>query len=79
MSEVLSGARYTFGALVVLTVWSIGMVQFAEWKLDNGPDISAAEKAADDDALRRFGPGANASDATVERFMEMVIAEKLKE
>ena len=32
MSEILRGARYTVGVLMVLTVWTIGMMEFAQWK-----------------------------------------------
>lgn len=61
MSEILSGARYTLGSLVVLTLWSIGAVQFAQWKLESRSEAMAAEAAEYQksayDALRRFGPG----------------------
>lgn len=61
MSEIMSGARYTFGALVVLTMWSVGAVQFVEWKLERQAEAVAAEaeayEKADYDAIRRLGPG----------------------
>lgn len=79
MSEVFRGARYTLGGLIVLTLWSIGAVQFVEWKLEMQANHQTVEEIATDDALLRFGPGANASDAAVERYMDMVISEKLKE
>lgn len=75
MSEILSGARYTLGALVVLTLWSIGMVQFAQWKME----YQSVEEIASDAALLRFGPGVNASEAKVERYFDMLIEEKMKE
>ena len=75
MSEVLSGARYTFGALVVLTLWSIGVVQFVEWKLERQAEALAAEVAAHedmaDDALLRLGPDRGASDETRARYYEL--------
>ena len=61
MNEIMRGARYTFGGLVVMTAWSIGAVQFVEWKLERQADSLAAEDEAhektDYDAMRRFGPG----------------------
>jgi hypothetical protein len=35
MSEILSGARYTFGGLVVLTLWSLVALQVVEWRLES--------------------------------------------
>ena len=62
MSEVLSGARYTFGALVVLTLWSIGMVQVVEWKLDYSAAQMTEEMAESDRSLLRFGPDPGEGD-----------------
>lgn len=42
MSEIFSGARYTFGGLVVVTLWSLAMVQVVEWRL--GSDDRAKAK-----------------------------------
>mgnify|MGYP003148337060 CR=1 FL=1 len=79
MSEILKGARYTFGGLMVLTVWSFAMVEFAQWKLDYQANHQTAEQIASDDALLRFGPGENASEATVQRYFDLMVEEKSKE
>lgn len=75
MSEILSGARYTLGALVVLTLWSIGMVQFAQWKMENRSEAMDAEAAEYqdmvDDALLRLGPDHDASDETRSRYHDL--------
>ncbi len=58
MSEILSGARYTLGGLIVLTLWSIGAVQFVEWRLERQAaevvEVQAAEDALALDANNRF-------------------------
>ncbi len=64
MSEIFRGARYTLGGLIVLTVWSIGMVEIVQWRMDYKAD-------ADDASLVRFGPGPDASDADVRRYHEL--------
>lgn len=75
MNEILSGARYTFGALVVLTLWSIGAVQFVEWKIERQAEDLADELSAHedmvDDALLRLGPDRGANDETRERYYEL--------
>lgn len=71
MSEVLSGARYTLGAMVVLTLWTIGMVQFAQWKMGVEADCQSVEDIASDAALLQFAPGPNASDETRRRYHEL--------
>jgi hypothetical protein len=70
MSEIFRGARYTFGGLIVATLWSLGMVEFVEWKLGYNADQMAIELAADDKSLMRFGPDPDASDAEVQRYNE---------
>lgn len=75
MSEVMRGARYALGGLIVMTVWSIGMVEFYQWKLDYQASQTVEEVAADD-ALRRFGPGESASQATIDRYLELSVDEK---
>ncbi len=79
MSEILKGARYTLGGLMVLTVWTVGMVEFAQWKLDYQADHQTVEQAASDAALLRFGPGTGASQATIDRYFELSVAAKLEE
>ncbi len=77
MSEILSGARYTFGGLVVMTLWTIGMVQFVEWKMEMQA-AEAVEKNATHDELRRFGLPKNANKATADRYLEMMGAGELQ-
>lgn len=67
MSEVFSGARYTFGGLVVMTLWSLGMMEVVQWKLDYQADT-------DDAALMKVGPGPDANDADVRRYHELMDA-----
>lgn len=71
MSEIFSGARYTLGGLIVLTLWSLGMVQFVEWKMGVEADYQSAEDIASDEALIQFAPGSNASDETRRRYHEL--------
>lgn len=71
MSEVFSGARYTFGGLIVMTLWTIGMVEFAQWKLDMQATHQSVEDIESDEALLQFAPGSNASDETRNRYHEL--------
>jgi hypothetical protein len=78
MSEILSGARYTLGGLLVLTLWSLCLVEFLLWKIDPSTDIPTYDQKADDSALLRFGPEASASEATVQRYHELRVAAGLE-
>lgn len=59
MNEILRGARYTFGALVVLTLWSIGAAEFVEWRWEQRVDAEIAVQVDVDEGLLRMGPGLN--------------------
>ncbi len=58
VNEMLSGARYTFGALVVLTLWSIGAVQFYEYRIESAMaetvEVQEAHEALTLDADSKF-------------------------
>jgi hypothetical protein len=76
MSEILSGARYTFGGLVVLTLWSLVAVQVVEWRLDNAVEQVEAEAEArasrSDEVLMRLGPDIDSNASTVRRYNELM-------
>ena len=50
MSEVLSGARFTLGGLIVMTLWSIGVAKVYEHRIESVL-AEAVESQAADDAL----------------------------
>ena len=75
MSEVLSGARYTLGALVVLTLWSVGMAKAYEYRIESviaeAVESQAADDAlaldADDRFLREHGYPRGSSNEDIQR------------
>jgi hypothetical protein len=62
MSEILSGARYTFGGLLVLTAWSFCAVKVYEARVDAHVDAMVTAQADADRALMEFGPAADGSE-----------------
>ena len=64
MSEVLSGARYTFGGLLVLTAWSFCAVKVYEARVDAHVDAMVTAQSDTDRLLLKWGPG----DSEVERL-----------
>lgn len=74
MNEILRGARYTFGALVVMTLWSISMALFVEWQWNWQVDSAIDKMNAYESALLKYGPGDMSTPEDVRRYHEMVEA-----
>lgn len=73
MNEILRGARYTFGGLVVMTAWSFCAVKVYEARMDAHVDAMATAQSEYSRALMELGPAADGSedqryDAIVQGF-----------
>ena len=71
MSEIFSGARYTLGGLVVLSLWGFIAVKFYEAETKVYADALADELAKSDAALLRFGPSIHI-ESEMRRYDELI-------
>ena len=72
MNEILKGARYTFGGLVVFTLWLMFVGKYAELRWQHHLDSQVAQQVEYENSLLEFGPGAYSSKDERRRYNELI-------